>query len=179
MLQREKRDVFIWKRGLGSSYYLNCGSYKRLSHPLKEELQLFCPVTKEQTFWWGCWSPPQRGGEGAGTTGCVTATTSKQMSNQPANLLAHKGRKRSLNASSTITSTLLRGIKKYDLSRGRLMIRCRICSISHFKWNLLSLEIKWCFPSSAKQFTSSPWVESPRSFCNQNVAILTISNNKP
>lgn len=64
VLQREKRDVFLWKRGLGSSYYLNCGSYKRLSHPLKENLQLFCPVTKEQTFWWGCWSLPREVGRG-------------------------------------------------------------------------------------------------------------------
>lgn len=97
--KREKRDVFIWKRGLGSSYYLNCGSYKRLSHPLKEELQLFCPSYQRTNILVGMLErPPWRGVDGAGTTGCVTATTGKQMSNRSANALAHKGRKGRMNA---------------------------------------------------------------------------------
>lgn len=50
VLQREKRDIFLWKRGLGSSYYLNCGSYKRLSHPLKENFNCFAPLPKNKHF---------------------------------------------------------------------------------------------------------------------------------
>ena len=64
-LQRENRDVFIRRRGLGSSYCLQGGSYKRLSHPLKEELQLFCPPLLPKNKHFG---GDAGGGEGAGRT---------------------------------------------------------------------------------------------------------------
>lgn len=56
--KREKKETFQYERGLGSSYYLNCGSCKRLYHPLKEELQLFSLLPKNKHFGGDAGAPP-------------------------------------------------------------------------------------------------------------------------
>lgn len=43
--------------------------------PWKNNFNCFAPFTKEQTFWWGRWRPPRRGGDGAGTSWPPRATS--------------------------------------------------------------------------------------------------------